>query len=84
MIARANGLSTVYVRPGTKLFIPRADPASYAQGSSRAPAKAAQAAPAPSWKGSVAACRCLGGKAEPECFGRTGAEGPPGRLNPAG
>jgi murein DD-endopeptidase MepM/ murein hydrolase activator NlpD len=31
MIARANGLSTVYVRPGTKLFIPRADPASFAQ-----------------------------------------------------
>ena len=31
MIARANGLSTVYVRPGTKLFIPRADPASYVQ-----------------------------------------------------
>lgn len=30
MIARANGLSTVHVRPGTKLFIPRADPASYA------------------------------------------------------
>ena len=50
MIARANGLSTVYVRPGTKLFIPRADPASYAQGSSRAPAKAAQAAPATAGK----------------------------------
>jgi murein DD-endopeptidase MepM/ murein hydrolase activator NlpD len=50
MIARANGLSTVYVRPGTKLFIPRADPASYAQGSSRVPAKAAQAAPAPAGK----------------------------------
>jgi murein DD-endopeptidase MepM/ murein hydrolase activator NlpD len=50
MIARANGLSTVYVRPGTKLFIPRADPASYAQGSSRSPAKAAQAAPAPAGK----------------------------------
>jgi murein DD-endopeptidase MepM/ murein hydrolase activator NlpD len=32
MIARANGLSSVYLRPGTKLFIPRADPASYAQG----------------------------------------------------
>ncbi len=50
MIARANGLSTVYVRPGTKLFIPRADPASYAQGSSRTPAKAAQAAPSPAGK----------------------------------
>ncbi len=38
MIARANGLSTVYVRPGTKLFIPRADPASYAQAPAHAPA----------------------------------------------
>ena len=50
MIARANGLSTVYVRPGTKLFIPRADPAAYTQAPSRAPAKAAQAAPAPAGK----------------------------------
>lgn len=35
MIARANGLTSVYVRPGTKLFIPRADPASYAQAPGR-------------------------------------------------
>ena len=38
MIARANGLSTVYVRPGTELFIPRADPASYGRGPAGAPA----------------------------------------------
>ncbi|MGC2630337.1 MAG: peptidoglycan DD-metalloendopeptidase family protein [Rhodomicrobium sp.] len=37
MIARANGLTTVYVRPGTKLFIPRADPTSYAQAPVHAP-----------------------------------------------
>ncbi len=43
MIARANGLSTAHVRPGTKLFIPRADPASFAQGASRAPGKKEQA-----------------------------------------
>ncbi len=36
MIARANGLTTVRVRPGTKLFIPRADPASYKHSTSRA------------------------------------------------
>ncbi len=50
MIARANGLSSVYVRPGTKLFIPRADPASYAQTPSHAPAKNGQAAAAPAAK----------------------------------
>ncbi len=50
MIARANGLSTVYVRPGTKLFIPRADPASYAQAPARGPAKADQTAAAPAAK----------------------------------
>ncbi len=29
MIARANGLASLSVRPGTELFIPRADPAAY-------------------------------------------------------
>jgi murein DD-endopeptidase MepM/ murein hydrolase activator NlpD len=38
MIARANNLSTVYVRPGTELFIPRADPASYGRGPAGGPA----------------------------------------------
>ncbi len=41
-IAHANGLSTVYVRPGTKLFIPRADPASFAQAPSQAQQQQAQ------------------------------------------
>jgi murein DD-endopeptidase MepM/ murein hydrolase activator NlpD len=36
MIARANGLTTPYVRPGAVLLIPRADPAAY----ERAPASA--------------------------------------------
>jgi murein DD-endopeptidase MepM/ murein hydrolase activator NlpD len=55
MIARANGLTSVYLRPGTKLFIPRADPASYAQ--------SAQAqAQAPGKKGHTAATQ--GGKDE--------------------
>jgi murein DD-endopeptidase MepM/ murein hydrolase activator NlpD len=47
MIARANGLSTVYVRPGTKLFIPRADPTSFSQAPSHGPAKKGQVAAAP-------------------------------------
>ncbi len=47
MVARANGLTTVYVRPGTKLFIPRADPASYAQAPSRAPASQGAACSGP-------------------------------------
>ncbi len=41
MIARANGLTTVYVRPGTIIYIPRADPAAY--GPSQTPAPSAQA-----------------------------------------
>ena len=47
MIARANGLSTVYVRPGTKLFIPRADPTSFSQAPSHGQAKKGQVAAAP-------------------------------------
>jgi murein DD-endopeptidase MepM/ murein hydrolase activator NlpD len=38
MIARANNLSTVYVRPGTELFIPRAGPASYGRSPAGGPA----------------------------------------------
>ena len=41
MIARANGLTTVYVRPGTIIYIPRADPAAY--GPAQTPAPSAQA-----------------------------------------
>ena len=87
MIARANGLSTVYVRPGTKLFIPRADPASYAQAPARGPAKADQAAARCSagGKGSVAASICLGGKAESRRRPRRpGPQSARGRFNPAG
>jgi murein DD-endopeptidase MepM/ murein hydrolase activator NlpD len=51
MIARANGLSTVYVRPGTKLFVPRADPASFAQ----SPAQGQAPAHAQSKKGQAPA-----------------------------
>ncbi len=47
MIARANGLTTVYVRPGTKLFIPRADPTSYAQAPAHAPASQTAACSGP-------------------------------------
>jgi murein DD-endopeptidase MepM/ murein hydrolase activator NlpD len=47
MIARANGLSTVYVRPGTKLFIPRADPASFSQAPAQAKKEKVATAPAP-------------------------------------
>jgi murein DD-endopeptidase MepM/ murein hydrolase activator NlpD len=43
MIARANGLTTPYVRPGAVLLIPRADPAAYG----RAPAIAQPAPSAP-------------------------------------
>jgi murein DD-endopeptidase MepM/ murein hydrolase activator NlpD len=43
MIARANGLTTPYVRPGAVLLIPRADPAAYG----RAPASAQPAPAAP-------------------------------------
>ena len=85
MIARANGLSTVYVRPGTKLFIPRADPASYAQAPARGPAKADQTAAAPAAKESVAASACLGGQAEPRRSPRRpGPQSARGRFNPAG
>ncbi len=37
MIARANGLTTVYVRPGMSLMIPRADPAGYQRSAANAP-----------------------------------------------
>ena len=49
-IARANGLSAGHVRPGTKLFIPRADPASFTPGASRGPARKEQAQAAPAKK----------------------------------
>jgi murein DD-endopeptidase MepM/ murein hydrolase activator NlpD len=38
MIARANGLSSIHVRPGTEILIPRADPTSYGQARTNAPA----------------------------------------------
>ena len=77
MIARANGLSTVYVRPGTKLFIPRADPASYAQAPSRAPAKADQTAAAPAAKDPSRQALASADKPNPGCPPRRpGAQAP--------
>ncbi|MGA7330035.1 MAG: peptidoglycan DD-metalloendopeptidase family protein, partial [Rhodomicrobium sp.] len=41
MIARANGLSSLNVRPGMELIIPRADPASYGQSQTASPVRPA-------------------------------------------
>ncbi len=47
MIARANGLTTVYVRPGTIVYIPRADPTSYERTAALAPGARTAACAAP-------------------------------------